>query len=436
MKPALSLPVLLWLAPLWALAQDPGPGSLPDPLPLGVVLGLEIEAHPAVALAAARQARGRAERQAAAASDDLRLDLSLTARWTQPFSLEAVDGQRNDSRAVLSLRKRLYDFGRTEADVAASEAELTARGLLRRYALAQQRLVIMRRFLEVLLADKASTRDTEFMTIAYLRWDRKRDRADVGQVSDVDLLAAENAYQQARIRQIRSEQQARYARARLAEALNRPDHLPNELVPPALNLDRPLPEVDRLIQQALAKNPALQAARQRIEAGQQRLQRARREDRPTLTGVVESGYYMRRINSRDPLAASLVLDVPLYQGEAVQAEIGRQRADLQQAQARYREQELALRERVLALWQEVQLRQAQREQARVRSDYRDLYLDRSRGRYELEMQSDLGDAMARHLEATLKRDEADYRLALALAELDILLGRGPMAVLADNRRKE
>ncbi len=63
----------------------------------------------------------------------------------------------------------------------------------------------------------------------------------------------------------------------------------------------------------------------------------------------------------------------------------------------------------------------------MRQNYRDLYLDRSRALYELEVRTDLGDAMARSTEAQWLAAQADYRLLLAWARLDALTGSNTVA---------
>lgn len=411
--------------------QNPPPqiSALPEPLSLDYVLGLDLGSYPSILLADAELAQARAEYEAVDAGNNLRASLSARARWTSHFE-NTPDKSHDDSSAVLSVSKPLLDFGRTEAGLAAGEANTEAQALLLKQARYQHRVRLMERYFDVLLADMTSSRDTELMTIAYLQWDKKKDRAELGQVSDIDLSEAEHNFQQARVQQIQASQQTRFTRARLAEALNRPEQLSSSLLKPALKLNRELPEVEQLTALALQDNLALQAARLRIEAARQRLERARDGHWPTLTGVVEAGAYVREFGSRDPLAAALVLEVPLYQGGAVQAEVGKQRAALQQAQSQLQEKEYAVRQQVLGLWQQIQLLDAQQQQAKVLTNYRDLYLDRSRAMYEMEMRTDLGDAMARHYEATMKRDEADYRLALAWARLDVLLGQEPRLDLA------
>ena len=63
-----------------------------------------------------------------------------------------------------------------------------------------------------------------------------------------------------------------------------------------------------------------------------------------------------------------------------------------------------------------------------------MYLDRSRALYEMEVKTDLGDSMARTTEARRRRVETEYRIALAWARLDAVLGVEPETLVANALR--
>jgi len=96
---------------------------------------------------------------------------------------------------------------------------------------------------------------------------------------------------------------------------------------------------------------------------------------------------------------------------------------------------MQLRHAVLELWLQLQTLKVQREAAGVGRDYRELYLDRSRALYELEVNADLGDAMVRLTEAELAEVDTEFQTALAWARLDALTG-GPVAEQAAQETRE
>jgi hypothetical protein len=85
----------------------------------------------------------------------------------------------------------------------------------------------------------------------------------------------------------------------------------------------------------------------------------------------------------------------------------------------------ALRKTVLELVQEIDVLKVAIQSANTRLEFRDQYLDRSRSAYELEIQTDLGDAAANMTEAQWHADKVRYDLMLTLGSIDALLGIDP-----------
>lgn len=413
-------------APATSPASPAAADPFPQPLTLEQALSFAEEAHPTLRLQQATVLTGEAALAQARARDDADLTFEIAPQAIHPTNApddEFVD----DSRARLILGKTLYDFGRTRHAISAADANRRAR--LQRYAdaRAQQRIAIMRRFFDVLLADLRYAVDNEAMAQAYVQFDRLRDRHGVGQVSDIDLLESEDRFQERRVQRQASLARQSASRQRLALALNRPGALPRDLTAPKLaDLDRPLPEFEVLLPLVLRHNPVLLAARKEREALSASLESERRRAYPVLRGEAEAAYYERELASRDDRRVTLSLRVPLYQGNAVDAAVAGVRAAQAEQDARLALAEFELRDAVYALLQDMELLKTRRQAAAVRAKYRDLYLDRSRALYELEVRTDLGDAMVRNTEAAYEAAQADYELALAWARLRALLGEAEL----------
>lgn len=400
-----------------AVAQD-----LPEPLTLEAALAHSQDLHPELLLAQAHQEAAVAERLQAESRYGTELSLLARARAVEPSDLgRQIHDTRNDSDVRLQLNRRLYDFGQTRARIAAAEAASAGQD---RYLVAvrqQRRLDVMARFLEVRLADLAFQVQDEAMAIAYIRTDRARNRHELGQMGDVELLALESTYQKVRLARHRAQVEQRNSRARLAQALARPGELSATLVQPRFaGNDRPVPELEEIEAEALAANPRLQALRAEVAAQQQRLAAARSGGRPVLSGTLAASDYYRQGGSDDDLEAELRLEIPLGTGGRVAADSALARAGLRAAEAALREGEWALRQQLLELQQEIRVLQLQRDEVRVDTEFRDLELDQKRTEYELEFTSDLGDAMVRFSEVRLQQARNEYELALAWARLAML----------------
>jgi hypothetical protein len=131
--------------------------------------------------------------------------------------------------------------------------------------LAAQRLEIMQRFYDVLLADLSYARDNEAMAVGYIQFDRGVNRQELGQFSDLAVAELEAAYQLIRRQRAASDAARRLTRSLLAQALGTPRDLPKTLVEPVLPAEAAAaPELEPVVAAALAEN---QQVRARLDAG-------------------------------------------------------------------------------------------------------------------------------------------------------------------------
>ena len=412
------------MAAVLGLSQAPLPAApLPEPLALADALALADGDHPDLGLARAERLAAEAARAEAGSRSATRLTLEGRLGAVQPSNRSREAGSLDDGLG-LGLRRQLYDSGRSEALESAAELEVQGREwayLERRQA---RRLEIMERFFDVLTADLEFVRDNEAMSIAFVRLERARDRNQLGQLSDVELLAQESAYQQARRRRRTSEARQRATRSRLAIALGRPGELPSELVtPPAPPMDRPRPDLEALRRRVLADSPRLRALRARLGAARRALVAARAFGRPRIDAEAGVSWYSRTTGRSYPAEARLLLEVPLLTGGERDAGIAAAQARLDQRRAELAEAELELRQRVLDLWLESDTLRVSLEALETEDAFRELSLDRSRALYELEVNADLGDAMVQTSRVRLEKARVQFRWLLVQAELDALQGR-------------
>lgn len=408
---------LVWGGVLaWALTG----AAAAERLTLEEALATVTAAHPERRIAESELAIARADREQAASRQDFSLFLDGSLRRGK-----RPDGDwKPDNSARIVARKPLFDFGRTgqaleaaDQDIAARQAELfNVEGL--------RRIDIMARFFDVLVADQQYVADNEFMTVAFLDWDKARERFELGVGNRPDLLKLEAHYQDWRERRNASAQRMRSSREKLANALYRPGKLPTQLVPPALEGNaRPVPEYDSLLAWVIEKNPRVQALQAQVAAADARLASIRAERNPVLDAEVVGGGYSRESSTRDDVSVGLVFNIPLYQGGRVDARIARELALKERRSAELEKLKLDLAEAVLATLQEIEwLRSSARGAAEKQVEYRDWALERARAEYELEMKTNLGTSMAETQAAALRRKQVEYRLALALARLEALSG--------------
>lgn len=400
------------------------PDALPQPLTLEYALTLVDADHPSLQQAYAAQLAAQAHQLASEAQDDVSVSLEARARWVRPPATVGQD-VLDDHKGSLFVRKSLYDFGRSGAQQQAAGSEVQAMDVRYQSQYEQRRLAIMRAFFDVLLADQENFRDNEALAVAYIELDRLRTRKELGQTSDIEVLEQERHYQAMRYQLLQSESRQRLARSTLANQLNRPGELPSELATPDFNhAAAPLPEYEQLLPLAQQHNPTLQALQLELDAAQRRVVSARSEKLPRLDAELEASSYSRELGSNDRWRAGITLSVPIYNGDRINAAVAREQAAVMRLQAALGQAQQELRQTLLDSWFALQQLVLQREQAKSELNYRELYLDRSRANYEMEVKADLGDAMVRLSDAQLALVKNDFDTALAREQLRVLLGVG------------
>jgi outer membrane protein TolC len=420
------LPLALLLAAASALAAE-------KPLTLEEALAAAEAAHPLMQVAQANLDLALAEERLADSSNDATLTAEAALRSGKPTYVQEDWLEDNVGRLV--LRKTLLDFGREQGNVEAARQDTNARRLALVDTRDARRIDIMGRFFDVLLADARYAADNEYAAVFYVSWDDSRKRFELGEMSASELARLEARYQDQREKRNRSQMTQRAARQKLANALNQPGQLPSVLAPPQLrHNDLPLPAYENLLPVALQSNRKLLALQSQLNAVASRSDAIRASRAPTVDLELIAGDYSRDAATRDRYSSGLVLNWPIYQGERVDSRLARQLAERARLEAQAEQFRRELAESLLETLQEIEwLRTSARPAAKAQVDYRDKALERARAEYELEMRTNLGATMAETQAAAIRAQEAEYRLALALARLEALAGQ-PLSDFAKQTR--
>ena len=133
--------------------------------------------------------------------------------------------------------------------------------------LEKQRLDIMERFFDVVLADSSAVRDNENMAVYFIPLDRTRTRLELKEFSELDVAELDAEYQVVRQQGAASAASQRLTRSLLAQAINNPQKLPNELNPPTIGaFPTELPPLDELVETSLKNNKWLDDRRDNATA--------------------------------------------------------------------------------------------------------------------------------------------------------------------------
>ena len=415
-----------WIIPglLWSLQVAALPEGIPEPLTLQQALQFAEAAHPQLQIVAAQQREAEAQLGMARSGDALQVDLNGRIRWK---SLQQQSDERlADHQLSLSARKSIYDFGRTALAGEIAERSVNQSRLQQEEQVELRKLEIMERFFAVLLADLQRTVEDETMTIAYLRFKKKQDKEITGDYSELDLLQGESRFQDARARQKLAEMNQRLTRIRLAEAMNRPGEIPSMLIAPELESEQRLKtveEVELLQQQAEASNQALLRSAEQVVQAERQVEQAKLGDQPDLDAAFELFEDSRVTSSKDRWRASLLLEIPLFDGGQQGYAVAAAREQLQIARARHELLKRQIHERIAQYHLQLKMLAAQWQADQIASEYSEIELERNRALYEQEQQSNFGDALVGVSQSHLRSAKSRFELLLTRARLDQIIGK-------------
>lgn len=406
---------------LWLYIPLVSAEMLPSPLTLSKALSFASSNHPDLLLADANLAYAVSQRLEAGTNNSVDAYFEIAPYTSNPTT---NDKFLNDSYIRFSVTKKLYDFGYSDALEDSADEAVLSQELMVSDTLNKNYLKIMQLYFDVLLADLHYAAVDEEMTVLYVQYDKLRERHSLNMVSEVTLAEAETIYRDASDRRKLAELEQRASRQRLAIALNRPDDLPADLIRPDLpQLERSIPEIETLLAEALNNNLMLTALEHAVLADKSAVKAAQQQFGPILAAGLEMNEYERRLPGRNNASVGVTLRVPLLNGGRSQAETARATAKLSSSQANYDRAKYNLRQNLSDLIRRLELLQYKRGSDQVRLDSRSLTLEKSRARYELEIQTTLGNTMAKLTQAEWLSAKNDFDIATTWAQIDILTGK-------------
>lgn len=401
-------------------AEPPG---LPEPLTLQEALQYAAkDDHYQLQLADEQLQQALAENQQSTSVNDISVNLSGRLRKVG-LSESATDDNDNDSAVRLTLRKPLYDFGKSASREHLTRLNSELKQLEKEYLIEQRKLSITQKYFDVLNADNEYLRHNEALAIGFIRYDRARENQQLGLSSELEVLELQAAYEVIRQNRYNSENLQRFTRTVLAEELGFPDSPPSELTVPDAFINTKIgDDVDTLVQQAFKHSLQLKIQHKKLDMAMQSIQLAGHTSGPSLDAELEFADYARDGSTRDDWRATIFFDIPLYAGSSEKSAINIASAQYRQALSDLQRLRSAIRIQVLKLWQTIRQNELRLGGELINQDFRDMTLDKSRAEYDLEFNTNLGDSMVQFSESRMKTFQARFALEMAWRTLLQLVG--------------
>ena len=287
------------------------------------------------------------------------------------------------------------------------------------------RFEIMHKFFNVLLADLDYAVKNEKMTLAFLRFNRLREEMEMYEAhAEVDVLALKTIYRERfHVREAAAMNQIS-SRRDLGQALGIPDYIPRDLAEPDVSgyVERPIPEYEDFLAEVSGNSFEIADAEMKLQSAKDALKATEKQYAPKLEAVIEAAAWEIEIGSRNSSSVGLQLRFPLTAGKTKSQALKLGGIEVERAQSELNVMKDSHRRRAFELWKKLKLLEVELAAAKVRSDFRDQYMDRSRALYELEEKSDLGNAQAELLFAYYEMRRIEFELALTWTEADMMKG--------------
>ncbi len=396
--------------------------NLPALMSLGQAFNLASPEHPDLLQQAARVQAQKVGLSDAEQANQWQANLKVSAISADLNNDD--DSFKDDSRVEISIRKSLWDFGRSTGQIKAAALGVESANIGSEYAQRLHRIDIMQRFFAVISADYQFAADNETMSLAFFPFNRAQDRRErFDNVSELEVMEKRVPYFEKLTLRNQTLQKQRRTRFQLALAMGLPHAQPEDLLMPDLSAyERELPDFDALIIKVLAANPLLkqkQAELAKLDALQTL---ATKGEGPNLSFSLDAGAYEQAHRTRDKARAVLVLDIPLLSGKKRATSEAKIAAQQSAKLAELRALDFKVRQQVLDWVQRLESLNQSIEQSTQNLEYRERALDKSRLLYEMDVRAQIGQAMADMAKVIWQDAQAKFERALVWAQIDAVLG--------------
>lgn len=329
----------------------------------------------------------------------------------------------NNSHGFVYLKKTLYDqnieIGKDTQLESIGNANLSFQQLQ------QNKIInIMRSFFDIILADMSYETALEKLAMSAIREGRVKDDYDIQQASEVELLEKQTNTQISQIQRIKTESKQIQTRANLAQLLNiNYEQRPDDVVKPDFKklLEKKLAEFEHY-QKQLTNNPKLKQLEQSLKS----IKRQISQEKDNLGIVLSSNArlgeqaYQRDKNGKWHLGINL--SMPFGTDSKQDNKISQLQIQAKQQQLQIEQHQQSLIGMALDYYLKLKSLQQIHKALIIELDYRDLYLEKARANYELEIKSDIGNAMVNYTDSEKKLAENEFDYVITLMQLHYLIG--------------
>jgi outer membrane protein TolC len=344
------------------------------------------------------------------------LDLELAGR-------SDYSANTNNSHAFVHLKKTLFDQ-QIEINKTVQISKQENMALSTSQLKYEKDIDITRHFFDVVLADMSYETVLEKLAIAAIREGRTKDDYDAQDASEVALLEKQTNTQLSQIERIKAESEQIQSRAKLAQLLNLTyANRPDDVIKPNYShlFKTQLIEFEDY-QSRLNNNFKLKQLQHSLLALNTQIS----QEQDNLGIVLRSNArlgdqaYQREKNGH--WRVGLNLTMPFGTDAKQSGKISTLQFNAKQLKLDIKQHQQTIESTALNYYLTLKSLRQTHNALLVELDYRDLYLERARANYEMEIKSDIGHAMINITDAERKLAQNEFNYVITLKQLHYLIG--------------
>ena len=345
-------------------------------------------------------------------------------RTTLGFTTIPPSGSVNRFGAILSLQQRLYDFGRTGADVEAAREGVQANHWVEEAAIVNVIVNVKVSYFGLLVARQLVQVHEETVRQFEEHFAQAKGLFDVGIRPKFDVMKAGVDLGHAKLNLIKAKNAVNVARARLSNVIGLPDRPIGE-VEALLGFEKIEITEEEALNEALGYHPELLSLKARARAAGAFVRSAKLNGLPVISGTADYVYSGETFPLARNWNIGANLTVPLFSGYLQESQISGAKADEMLARANVE----ALRQNILLEVREVYSNLLEAEERIFTSEgvvhQAEENLSLANGRFQAGVGGSVErtDAQILLTQAKTSRSQAQYDYRVAEAILEKVMGR-------------
>lgn len=349
-------------------------------------------------------------------------EIYFDGQFGRERNLEKVE---NDTFGYIVWKNKLYDSNDAFNKESFKQNKQTKDFLLK-LSQNERKIKVMKTFFDTNLASLYQQYLLEQLAMDAIYHNRAKDFYPTGRVSDVEVLEKETNMLLASAKNFDAEENIYNNKSKLANLLEMDVKKLPELKRPKLKsyFEKELPNNDKLLELAMKNDLNLQQMSTKLDYLNSKIVALKNNFDIQFGSIVMYGNEPQKTleDENNRWEARLTLKVPFYDRENNLNEMQKVQIEKNKLQISIDKYKVELAQKIDEIVSKMGYLKKLDKAYKTQFDYRNLYLEKSRVNYELDRQSDLGDAMVQLSKAEYEYEKNSYEFVITYETLNLIVG--------------